>query len=129
MPRRIKAALEEHLEATGQFDCLHEYMFFDDTASTGSEQTRNDSASGEELVRRALCIAARSSDCSRMLSDESAWNNLTSYSTTTNIDPAYQRFPGAASRVDYVLQLLPERDPTTNRSHEALAPDMAPCFN
>ncbi|KAJ3463689.1 hypothetical protein MRS44_008475 [Fusarium solani] len=135
MPRRIKAALEEHLEATGQFDRLHEYI-----------------ASGEELVRRALCIAARSSDCSRMLSDESAWNKLVHSPlldmlvydmrdglgqdileflscTTTNIDSAYQRFPDAASRVDYVLQLLPERDPTTNRSHEALAPDMAPCFN
>ncbi|KAM6515572.1 hypothetical protein FSOLCH5_009797 [Fusarium solani] len=152
MPRRIKAALEEHLEATGHFDRLHEYMFFDDTTSTGSEQTRHDSASGEELVRRALCIAARSSDCSRMLSDESAWNNLVHSPlldmlvhdmrdglgqdileflscTTTNIDSAYQRFPDAASRVDYVLQLLSERDPTTNRSHEALAPDMAPCFN
>lgn len=31
---------------------------------------------GEELVRRASHVAVRSSDCSRMLSDESAWNNL-----------------------------------------------------
>lgn len=76
MPRRIKLALEEHLEATGQFDRVHEYMFFDDKISTGNEQTRRDCTSGEELVRRALRIATRSSDCSRMLSDESAWNNL-----------------------------------------------------
>ncbi|KAF4462464.1 duf895 domain membrane protein [Fusarium albosuccineum] len=149
MPRRIKAALQEHLDTTGQFERLHEYMFFDDETSTGSGPC---GASGEELVRRALRIATRSSDCSRMLSDESAWNNLVHSPlldmlvydmkdspnqdvldfvscTTTNIDSSYHRFPDAASRVDYVLQLLPEHDPTMRRSHEALLADTAPCFN
>ncbi|CAG9982726.1 unnamed protein product [Clonostachys byssicola] len=114
----------------------------------GCEQTRYDSRSGEELVRRASRIAVRSSDCSRMLSDESAWNNLVHsplldmllYDMRDGpgqeildfipcIDPAYHRFPDAASRIDYVLQLLPERDPDINKSYEALALGMAPCFN
>ncbi|CAH0056976.1 unnamed protein product [Clonostachys solani] len=152
MPQRVKAALAEHLAASGQFDRLHEYMFFDDATGPWSEQTRHDSRSGEELVRRASHIAARSSDCSRMLSDESAWNNLVHSPlldmlvydmrdgpgqdildfvpcTTTSIDPAYHHFPDAASRIDYVLQLLPERDPKINKSYEALALGMAPCFN
>lgn len=152
MPQRIKAALAEHLAASGQFDRLHEYMFFNDATNPWSEQTRHDRRSGEELVRRASHIAVRSSDCSRMLSDESAWNNLVHSPlldmllydmrdgpgqeildflpcTTTSIDPAYHRFPDAASRIDYVLQLLPERDPDINKSYEALALGMTPCFN
>ncbi|KAH6879491.1 hypothetical protein B0T10DRAFT_582904 [Thelonectria olida] len=154
MPRRVKATLEEHLEATGQLDMLHEYMFFDDpTISTGG------GANGDELVRRASHLATRSSDCSRMLSDESAWNNLVhsplldmlvcdmrdgpgkdildflscssliDSTTKTNIELTYHCFPGAASRVDYVLQLLPERDPAADRWRDALPSDASPCFS
>ncbi|CAI6088474.1 unnamed protein product [Clonostachys chloroleuca] len=129
MPQRIKATLAEHLAASGQHGMI--------------------GVTGEELVRRASHVAVRSSDCSRMLSDESAWNNLVQSPlldmllydmrdgpgqeildflpcTTTSIDPAYHRFPDAANRVDYVLQLLPERDPDINKSCEALALGMAP---
>ncbi|KAK7429747.1 hypothetical protein QQZ08_003773 [Neonectria magnoliae] len=132
MPRRIKVALEEHLDATGQFDRVRGYMFFDDDMTTGREQTRRDCTSGED--------------------DEAAWNNLVHSPlldmfvcdmrdgpiphildflscTTININSAHHRFPDAASRVDYVLQLLPERDPTSNRSRDTPALDMAPCFN
>lgn len=69
MPRSIKAVLQEHLNAEGQFDRLHDFMFFDDAASDGA------GVDVKNLVRRASRIASRSNDCSRMLSDESAWNN------------------------------------------------------
>ncbi|KPM42266.1 hypothetical protein AK830_g4252 [Neonectria ditissima] len=154
MPRRIKAALEQRLAAASSFDRVYEYMFFDDSREFESDEMWRDCASAEELVRRASRIADRANECSRMLSDESAWNNLV-YSpildmfvhdmrnapgddvldfmpcTTTNINPLYHRFPHGASRVDYVLRLLPKRDQTimTDAWHHTLLPDTAPCFN
>ncbi|KAH8683842.1 hypothetical protein BGZ61DRAFT_549460 [Ilyonectria robusta] len=72
MPRRIKSALETHLESTGQFDRIHEYMFSPD----GNKDVVREQQSGEQLLRRAARIAARSIDCSCMLSDEAARNNI-----------------------------------------------------
>ncbi|KAM6506802.1 hypothetical protein FALCPG4_018628 [Fusarium falciforme] len=143
MPRSVKRVLQQQLLTEGQFERLHEYMFFDDSA------TQPTCIAGEELVRRISRIASKSNDCSRMLSDEAAWNNhvhsplldIFIYDlqdgpgqniidflscTTTNIEPSYHRFPVSSSRVDYVLPLMPERDPTATKS---LAPNMAPCFN
>lgn len=71
MPRRIKSALETHLESTGQFGRIHEYMFSPD----GNKDVVREQQSGEQLLRRAARIAARSIDCSCMLSDEAARNN------------------------------------------------------
>ncbi|KAH7308551.1 hypothetical protein B0I35DRAFT_360854 [Stachybotrys elegans] len=145
MPLRVKAPTERYLVATGQVDRLHEYMFCDDSA------WHHSCLDGEGLVRRAVRIATRSADCSRMLSDELAWNNhvhsplldmlvhdmqdapgqdmLDFLScTTTTVDPAYHRFPDSASRVDYVLQLFPERDTTISPHGDALL-RMRPCFN
>jgi hypothetical protein len=108
-------------------------MFYDDTEWHG------DFPGGEELLRRALRIAARSSDCSRMLSDETAWNNLVHSPlldmfvhdmqdgpgqdildflscTTTSIDPTYHRFPEAASRVDYERCLATRREQVLSQS-------------
>ncbi|KAJ4249052.1 hypothetical protein NW762_012383 [Fusarium torreyae] len=152
MPRRIKTALEQRLEVTNPFDRLHEYMFFDDGVISGSDTTLEDCTRAPELVRRALRIADRSNECSRMLSDESAWNNLVHSPlldmlvydmqdgpgqdvldfmpcTTTSIESAYHRFPDAASRVDYVIRLLPDHDPSTEESLDPSASGVAPCLN
>lgn len=75
IPQSIKTALEQRLEVVGSFDRLYDYMFFDDARNPQIE-TWKDCAGAEELVRRAYRIADRSNDCSRMLSDESAWNNM-----------------------------------------------------
>ncbi|KAH7303584.1 hypothetical protein B0I35DRAFT_364691 [Stachybotrys elegans] len=120
-------------------------MFCDDTAWHES------CLDGEGLVRRAVRITTRATECSRMLSNEDAWSNLVQSPlldmfvhdmqdspgqdmldflpcTTTSIDPIYHRFPDSASRVDYVLQLFPERDVTISSHGDALL-GMRPCFN
>ncbi|UPK97335.1 hypothetical protein LCI18_008270 [Fusarium solani-melongenae] len=113
-------ALQQQLLTESQFERLHEYMFFDDSA------TQPTCIAGEELVRRVSCIASKSNDCARMLNGPS--QNIIDFPscTTTNIEPSYHRFPVSSSRVDYVLPLMPQRDPTATKS---LAPNMAPCFN
>ncbi|KAH6635878.1 hypothetical protein F5144DRAFT_565708 [Chaetomium tenue] len=145
IPRRAKEALEKHIETTGQFDRLRELMFCDDSTWHGS------CFGGEDLVRRAVLIASRSAKCSRMLSDEPAWNNHVHSPllemlvqdmqdgpnqgifdflscTTTSIDLTYHRFPDAASRVDYVFHFLPEDDPTISL-HDDVPTAAYPCFN
>ncbi|KAF4964222.1 hypothetical protein FSARC_7856 [Fusarium sarcochroum] len=152
MPQRIKTALEQRLQVTNPFDRLYEYMFFDDGITSGNDTIWEDCTSAPELVRRALRIADRSNECSRMLSDESAWNNLVHSPlldilvydmqdgpgqqmldfmpcTTTSIESAYHRFPDAASRVDYVVRFLPDHDPSTERSLDQSASGVAPCLN
>ncbi|GKU16562.1 unnamed protein product [Fusarium langsethiae] len=148
IPQNMKAALDQHLKNTAPLDRLHGFMFFEDTNSIKDLDESLDWASAREVLRRALRIADRSGQCSQMLSDESAWNNMVHtpllelfardmYSctnqelldfiscTTTNVDSAYHRFPDTASRVDYVLRFIPERDPTFHAPSDV----MAPCFN
>ncbi|KAF4455862.1 hypothetical protein F53441_1894 [Fusarium austroafricanum] len=148
IPQSMKAALDQHLKNTAPLDRLHDFMFFEDTNSIKDLDESLDGASAREVLRRALRIADRSGQCSQLLSDESAWNNMVHtpllelfardmYSctnqelldfiscTTTNVDSAYHRFPDTASRVDYVLRFIPERDPTFHAPSDV----MAPCFN
>lgn len=72
----MKAALDQHLKNTAPLDRLHGFMFFEDTNSIKDLDESLDWASAREVLRRALRIADRSGQCSQMLSDESAWNNM-----------------------------------------------------
>jgi hypothetical protein len=76
IPGSIKGVLDQHLARTMSLDRVHDHMFFDDTSGVVSLDESLTWATEREILRRALRIADRSSHCSRMLSDESAWNNL-----------------------------------------------------
>ncbi|KAK2684664.1 hypothetical protein QWA68_016763 [Fusarium oxysporum] len=148
IPRSIKGVLDHHLEETISLDRVHDYMFFDDMTSIEHLDNKPHAMASEaEILHRALRITDRSSQCSRMLSDEAAWNclvhcplldlfisdmyhradqNIFDFMpcTTTSIDSTYHRFPDPASRVDFIFHFLPEKDPTLNQSPAAM-----PCFN
>ncbi|KAG8674053.1 hypothetical protein FPOAC2_00027 [Fusarium poae] len=147
IPRSMKGALDQHLQATMSLDRVHDHMFFDDTPSQSLVDSESPTmASKIEIIRRASRIADRSDQCSQMLSDEAAWNCLVHCPlldlftfdiceanddlltfmpcTTTNIDSTYHRFPDPASRVDFVFYFVPDNDPTLSQP-----PAGIPCFN
>ncbi|KAF4965156.1 hypothetical protein FSARC_7023 [Fusarium sarcochroum] len=145
MPQRIKTSLEEN-DVTG----LDDGMFFDDDAVTD----RKSHPCSDDLVRQALRISKHSNTCSSQLQDEAAWNNLVHSRlldlflhdmhdgpgqdildlmpcVTTNMNVAFHCFDEPASRVDYIVRLVPEpeEDLEDYQSFELLTTERMPTLN
>ncbi|KAM0546645.1 hypothetical protein ACHAPJ_010783 [Fusarium lateritium] len=145
MPQRIRKALEEN-----DIGGLDDGMFFDDDAVTDKKNR----PCSDDLIRQALRIAKHSNTCSSQLQDEAAWNNLVHSRlldlflhdmqdgpgqdildlmpcVTTNMNLGYHFFDEPASRVDYIVRLLPEleEDMEDDESLELLTSDRMPTLN
>ncbi|KAM0310914.1 hypothetical protein ACHAPQ_012446, partial [Fusarium lateritium] len=120
MPKSVQKPLEKLGED------VDDTMFYDDNAAI-------DMPCGKDLVRLAQRIAKHSNTCSSQLQDEGAWNNLVHTRVldmfihdlqngpgqdqcdfmpciTTNMNLNHHRFNESASRVDYIIRILPDND-------------------
>ncbi|KAF5024260.1 hypothetical protein F66182_3669 [Fusarium sp. NRRL 66182] len=137
IPKSIQQTLEEM-----DMDDVDDSMFYHD------EET--DRPCGRDLIRLAQRIAKHSNTCSSQLQDEGAWNNLVHSRLldmfindmhdgldqdqcdfmpciTTNMNLVYHRFSEPASRVDYIIRLLP-RD-NDDEPPECFTPNRMPSRN
>ncbi|KAL3587879.1 hypothetical protein FPOAC2_13778 [Fusarium poae] len=129
MPKSIQQTLAEL-----EIEDVEDSMFYDDNNGF-------DKPCGRDLVRLAQRIAKHSNTCTSQLQDEGAWNNLVHSRLldmfihdmcdessqdqcdfmpciTTSMNLQYHRFSEPASRVDYIIRLLP-----SDNIYESL-----PCF-
>ncbi|KAM0468301.1 hypothetical protein ACHAP7_011035 [Fusarium lateritium] len=120
MPKSVQKPLEKLGED------VDDTMFYDDNAAI-------DMPCGKDLIRLAQRIAKHSNTCSSQLQDEGAWNNLVHTRVldmfihdlqngpgqdqcdfmpciTTNMNLEHHRFNESASRVDYIIRILPDND-------------------
>ncbi|KAJ4245777.1 hypothetical protein NW762_013901 [Fusarium torreyae] len=144
MPQRLKTALEKN-----DIGGLDDGMFFDDAVTDEKDRPCSD-----DLIRQASRVAKHSNTCSSQLQDEAAWNNLVHSRildlflhdmhdgpgqdildlmpcVTTNMNLRYHCFDEPASRVDYIVRLLPEleEDMEDDQSLELLTSDRMPTLN
>ncbi|KAM0342863.1 hypothetical protein ACHAPU_009140 [Fusarium lateritium] len=136
MPR----SLQDTLTRLGED--VDDTMFYDDGAAL-------DGPCAKDLIRLAQRIAKHSNTCSSQLQDEGAWNNLVHARVldmfihdmhdgpgqdrcdympciTTNMNLEYHRFNESASRVDYIIRLLPNED---EESPACFTPNRMPSHN